>query len=115
VQLLQAGAGLACYDEYHRQLIHLMAGNYRHRMRQQRKYPEVRGEWEASAEKRDWDRLMAAPRQQGFSLTEALVDLEKQGDDLGRRGYLSQRRLQRDDAFCCRSGRELERDLREAE
>ena len=96
MQLLQAGAGLACYDEYHRQLIHLMAGNDRHRMRHQRKYPEVRGEWEASAEKWDWDRLMAALWQQGFSLIEALVDLEKQGDDLGHRGYLYQRRLQRD-------------------
>jgi ankyrin repeat protein len=115
VQLVQAGAGLTCYDAYHRQLIHIMAGNYRHRLRHQREFPEVMGEWEASAEKRDWDRLMAALRQQGFSLTEALVDLEKQGDDLGRRGCLYQRRLQRDDAFCCHSGRELELDLREAE
>ena len=115
VHLVQAGAGLTCCDAYHRQLIHIMASNSRHRMRHQREYPEVIGEWEAAVEKRDWDRLMAALRQQGFSLIEALVDLEKQGDDLGRRGCLYQRRLQRDDAFCCHSGRELELDLREAE
>jgi len=115
VQLMQAGAGLSCYDEHHRQLIHIMAGNDRHRLRHQREFPEVIGEWEASAEKRDWDLLMAALRQQGFSLTEALVDLEKQGNDLCRRGCLYQRRLQRDDAFCCHSGRDLELDLREAE
>ena len=29
VQLVQAGAGLTCYDAYHRQLIHIMAGNIR--------------------------------------------------------------------------------------
>jgi ankyrin repeat protein len=51
VQLVQAGAGLTCYDAYHRQLIHIMASNYRHRMRHQREDPEVIGEWEASAKK----------------------------------------------------------------
>jgi hypothetical protein len=51
VQLVQAGAGLTCCDAYHLQLIHIMASNYRHRMRHQREDPEVMGEWEASAKK----------------------------------------------------------------
>ncbi|MFM7169219.1 MAG: ankyrin repeat domain-containing protein, partial [Planctomycetaceae bacterium] len=109
-QLLKAGASPACYDPGDEQIIHHLAGEYQVRHQSADEYPAEQARWEASQEKKDWDALIKLLRQKGFKLTDALLDLERA--EAGNRGaYMYQRRLRREDRFCCGSGRKLQDQL----
>ena len=110
-RLLRAGASAACYDRDHQQVIHAVAARYRNMQSSFRQFPDEQVRWEASPEKREWEELIGLLRERGFRLKDALLDLE-QADDAGDvSGYLLNRRLQRQDRFCCGTGRELQEQL----
>ena len=110
-QLLKAGASPACYDINDEQVIHNLAREYQARQESANKYPGSRDNWEVSQEKKDWDELITLLRQKGFKLTDALLDLERAADPDNGRGYMVERRMRREDRFCCGSGRKLQDQL----
>ena len=111
IKLLKAGANPACYDPGDDQIIHTLAREYQTRQRSANKYPAEQARWEASQEKKDWDELITILRQKGFKLTDALLDLERAADPDNGRGYMVERRMRREDRFCCGSGRKLQDQL----
>ena len=57
------------------------------------------------------DYMGAILRKQGFSLTEALKDLERVDAEGSSSDYMRQRRIRREDRFSCESGREFRESL----
>jgi hypothetical protein len=110
-QLLEAGASPACYDNSDYQVIHLLAISYRARQNTFRESPIAKSRWDASQEKKDWDKLVGLLRDKGFRLTDALLDLERAADPQSGLGYMYKRRLARQDRFCCGTGRKLQETL----
>ncbi|MFM7166429.1 MAG: ankyrin repeat domain-containing protein, partial [Planctomycetaceae bacterium] len=109
-RLLKAGASAACYDSSDEQIIHTLAQQYKNRQTPGSRSPEDKARWDQSQTKKDWDELIALLREKGFKLTDALLDLERA--EAGNRGaYMYQRRLRREDRFCCGSGRKLQDQL----
>jgi hypothetical protein len=67
--------------------------------------------WNTSPKKKDWDELLGILRKQGFSLTEALKDLERVDAEGSSSDYMRQRRIRREDRFSCESGQEFRESL----
>ena len=108
--LIRAGASVACYGEGDLQLIHFLAIRYR-------TLSELPGSSDGASSgftpvmQKEWDELLGILREKGFSLTEALKDLERAEDSGSKQRYMRQRRIRREDRFSCESGREFRESL----
>ena len=109
--LLNEGASASCYNAEHYQLIHDIARQYKFTMLNFATVPGSLEQWNASPKKKDWDEMLGILRKQGFSLTEALKDLERVDAEGSSSDYMRQRRIRREDRFSCESGREFRESL----
>jgi ankyrin repeat protein len=109
-RLLKAGASAECYyhDDY--QLIHFLASSFRNQSGSVEASQESQG-LRVSDRQKEWDELLGILREKGFSLTEALKDLERAEDSGSKQRYMRQRRIRREDRFSCESGREFRESL----
>jgi hypothetical protein len=108
--LIRAGASVACYSEGDLQIIHFLALRYK-------TLAETPGSSDGSLSgfnpvmQKEWDELLGILREKGFSLTEALKDLERAENSGSKQRYMRQRRIRREDRFSCESGREFRESL----
>ncbi|MEY4188235.1 MAG: hypothetical protein RIT02_3269, partial [Planctomycetota bacterium] len=104
---LENGTSPDTYNSEHLQLIHHVAMEYRTIHRMLKVQPETQQEWEASDRKRAWEKLLKHLRDRGYSLTEALIDLERREQLVEDLPFMVWRRLQRDDRYCGENGQQF--------
>ena len=104
---LENGTSPDTYNSEHLQLIHHVAMEYQIIHRMLKVQPETQEEWEASDRKRAWEKLLKHLRDRGYSLTEALIDLERRGQLVEDLPFMVWRRLQRDDRYCGENGQQF--------
>lgn len=99
--LIEKGASVVCYDGQDRQLIHLVASVALAQDRLFTSDPTRLAEWNASSEKKEFDRIVALLEERGFSLEEAKTDVRRRNEMVDGVPYMKWRRMQREDKDAC--------------
>lgn len=99
--LLEKGAHLHCYDRLDHQMIHLVASIALANDRFFSTNAAYMAEWNASPDKKLFDRIVTLLEKGGFSLEEAKSDLRRQAELVDGVPYMEWRRMQREDRDGC--------------
>ena len=93
--LLKAGASADCYDLQDQQLIHHVAIAHRSRQQLFASAPAARENWKQSPLRPGWEELLQLLQERGYSLEQALQDLDRSDELVDGMPYLKWRKLQR--------------------
>jgi hypothetical protein len=99
--LLGKGASASCYNEKDWLLIHHVAFFLVSREPLFTSDPTRLAEWNASSEKKEFDRIVALLEERGFSLEEAKTDVRRRNEMVDGVPYMKWRRMQREDKDAC--------------
>lgn len=99
--LLKSGASADCYDLKNQQLIHYLAEDQQARLRLFAEFPDARDNWQQSSARAGWEELLRLLQERGYSLEQAMEDLERKQEFVDDMPYLAWRRRQREGKDSC--------------